>query len=617
MFSFSFRPQVQETPKKNVRKRVPKPESWGCNKRQKLHQAGKMYRSRRGKQVPEKAIQTKKNCISNCKYGCASKISEDERNDIFLSFYSLPSATEKRHFFINSTIRTTTARPKRKEVQHNDESDIANEETDGANDDEDQTVSKRKYSYKFFFHVKGEKVRVCKTFYLTTLSISQKSVYTAHNTKNVKTNTPRPDMRGKAMNSKRKPKGDADAARDHIKSFPKIESHYCRASTDREYLESHLNVAKMYDLYKSKCNSEDIEPVKKSLYYHIFSTEFNLGFHEPKKDRCDLCEKFKVAEKTETLSETLKADFERHQVFKQEMRNVRAEEKQQQNVPVLLFDLQNVILTPHAEISSLFYLRKLSVYNLTAYYTTTKKVYCALWTEAMAGRAGNDIASAFRKILDVVVEENDVTDLVTWSDSCVPQNRNSIISNAVLHFMRENPTVNSITMKYSLPGHSCVQEVDHAHSQIEKLMRKAEFYSPIGLIRILKQVNRSNPYRVIQMRPHDFKEYSTTAKLFNYKLIPFTQVSVLSFSQTSHIVQYKTSHDRYEPMNCVNVKFNETPKRKRTIEGPASTSSVFNVKPKVQACTKDVPELKKMDIKAAFQFMPLQDREYYRAVLKI
>ena len=93
----------------------------------------------------------------------------------------------------------------------------------------------------------------------------------------------------------------------------------------------------------------------------------------------------------------------------------------------------------------------------------------------MAGRAGNYVTCNFRMILDFVVEENDVSDLVTWSDSFVTQNQNSKMSNAVLHFVRDNPSINSITMKYSLTDHSCVQEVDHAHSEIEKLMRKTNF----------------------------------------------------------------------------------------------------------------------------------------------
>ncbi|GBL90225.1 hypothetical protein AVEN_130340-1 [Araneus ventricosus] len=94
------------------------------------------------------------------------------------------------------------------------------------------------------------------------------------------------------------------------------------------------------------------------------------------------------------------------------MLEVRNEEKQNKDLPVLLFDLQNVIPTPRANISSLFYLRKLNVYNLTAYCTPTKQVYCALWSENLSGRA--NIASAFHKILTVLAEENAITELMTW-----------------------------------------------------------------------------------------------------------------------------------------------------------------------------------------------------------
>ena len=91
------------------------------------------------------------------------------------------------------------------------------------------------------------------------------------------------------------------------------------------------------------------------------------------------------------------------------------------------------------------------MYNLTAYYSTTKKVHCALRTEAMTGRAGDDIASAFRKILDIVVEENDVSDIVTSSNSCVPQNQNSIVSNAVLYFVMKKADFQSPIGFYKNP----------------------------------------------------------------------------------------------------------------------------------------------------------------------
>ena len=66
-----------------------------------------------------------------------------------------------------------------------------------------------------------------------------------------------------------------DAERDHIKSFPKVDSHYCCVSTNREHLGSHFTVLKMYGLYKEKCINDNIEPVNKSKCYNIFSTKFN------------------------------------------------------------------------------------------------------------------------------------------------------------------------------------------------------------------------------------------------------------------------------------------------------------------------------------------------------
>ncbi|GBL90709.1 hypothetical protein AVEN_219369-1 [Araneus ventricosus] len=116
-------------------------------------------------------------------------------------------------------------------------------------------------------------------------------------------------------------------------------------------------------------------------------------------------------------------------------------------------------------------------------------------------------------MLTLLTEENDITELITWPDSCVPQNRNSIISNSVLHFLKDNPEVKSVTMKYSLPGHSCVQEVDSVHSNIEKAINKTDFYSPIGLIRILKQVNPRYP---THPRTHivSFKYGLMTLKIF-------------------------------------------------------------------------------------------------------
>lgn len=169
-------------------------------------------------------------------------------------------------------------------------------------------------------------------------------------------------------------------------------------------------------------------------------------------------------------------------------------------------------------------------------------------------------------------------------------------------------------MKYSLPGHSCVQEVDSTHSVIEKAMAKTDFYSVIGLIRILKSINRQNPYKIIQMKPQDFKDFASCAKLLNYKNVPFSQVSSLHFTRSFSVVYFKTSYDECEPTNCTNIRFLET-RRRQSSNG--KTTTVFDVRPKVLGTAIEVPEGKKADIKTAFPFMPLVDREFYRVILKI
>lgn len=44
----------------------------------------------------------------------------------------------------------------------------------------------------------------------------------------------------------------------------------------------------MYDLYKEYCDNNERHPVKISYNRHIFNTQYNLGFHAPHKDTCDV-----------------------------------------------------------------------------------------------------------------------------------------------------------------------------------------------------------------------------------------------------------------------------------------------------------------------------------------
>lgn len=150
-------------------------------------------------------------------------------------------------------------------------------------------------------------------------------------------------------------------------------------------------------------------------------------------------------------------------------------------IPILCFDLENVLSCPKAEGSNFFYKSKFSTYNMTSHLSTNKKVYCAIWSENNAERSGNDIASAVYKILTQVLLDNPhFTSIILWSDSCVPQNRNSIMSFALRQLIDKFSTLEQITLKFSTPGHSCIQEMDNVHSCIDRVLLKAEYYSPVS-----------------------------------------------------------------------------------------------------------------------------------------
>ena len=105
-----------------------------------------------------------------------------------------------------------------------------------------------------------------------------------------------------------------------------------------------------------------------------------------------------------------------------------------------------------------------------------------------------------------------------------------MISYVMLNFLRETK-LNSISLIYSVPGHSCVQEVDKMHSNFEKAMPVAEFYSPVSFLRVLLNCHRQRPYEIMQMQKRNFKTFSSCSSLFDFKKIPFSKVVEVRFSR--------------------------------------------------------------------------------------
>lgn len=122
--------------------------------------------------------------------------------------------------------------------------------------------------------------RCVKSFFLGTLAISEKVLRTAIS-KLSDVGMVELDKRGGRVETNQiRDKDIRQLVDSHIERFPRIESHFCRQNTDREYLCSDLTLTKMHRMF-CKEQSDDRTSVSFTYYSKIFK-EKNLSFHHPK-----------------------------------------------------------------------------------------------------------------------------------------------------------------------------------------------------------------------------------------------------------------------------------------------------------------------------------------------
>ena len=269
-----------------------------------------------------------KNCLSICKFRCSEKIDTKTQEEIFMNFYKLD--TTGKHFFISQTSICSSSSSSKES-------------------------SRKKKSYSYFFRKGEESLHVCKSFYLSTLAVSQKVIYGAHEKKEEVSGIIKPDGRGKHNNHYKVTQDEKEKVIAHINSFPVIDSHYSRAKTNKKLLEVDLNIEEMYDLYKEKCLTESILYVKPSYYQYLFNTNLNIAFHVPKTDRCEKYGKTKVKRNEKiTITAEEKSAHNTHLAEKVAMRKEKEKDNSKRTSLLDVFDLENVITLPKTEVGSFF-----------------------------------------------------------------------------------------------------------------------------------------------------------------------------------------------------------------------------------------------------------------------
>lgn len=396
-----------QSPIKKGKKRPREEGNWQKNVAKKLRNCGKSYRSSKTKkEMPERKL--KPPCKETCKFKCQSKITETQRQDLLNDYWKLGNIEKQWPFILQSM---EEVKPVHRYVRV---------------DENGTPAPKRHNNSAFSFTLCGEKIRVCKTFYVNTLAINNRPIETALKKKNKETNVSMlQDNRGCHSNHSHVDDALKNAARAFIEAIPKIESHYIRANSKKHYIDGSKTISDLHRDYVEQCKSNNVDSVNYIMFYRIFTQDFNISFFIPKKDACEFCEAYKnsSAEEKELKQEV----YLQHHEEKRLSRIEKEKDKKDDNIVVAVYDLQAVFQCPKGEISVFYYKSKLNVLNLTIYDLKTNQVESYVWDESQAHRGVNEIATCVFKYLKQISDGDKPVDVVFYSDNCAGQQKNKFM----------------------------------------------------------------------------------------------------------------------------------------------------------------------------------------------
>jgi len=205
----------------------------------------------------------------------------------------------------------------------------------------------------------GEHQNVCRKAFIAVYGIGKKRFERIQKEAGTGMTSPK-DKRDKHHNHRVIEQNIKQQINDHIRSFPRRQSHYSRKDNpNRFYLHENLNMRRMWLMYLNRYEPEEFEKlqrrekakpkVKYWLYCDIFTKDHNLSFGQPHADTCNLCDRLnnemKVAEQNGNLTkkDELKRQLEFHHrkaekgytLLKTMMKKVKAGE-----LDLLTFDFQ-------------------------------------------------------------------------------------------------------------------------------------------------------------------------------------------------------------------------------------------------------------------------------------
>lgn len=534
--------QTEIEEKTKGKKRKQNPENWAVQKAKTMRNSGKAYVSSSKTKKQFQARKVRPACGGNCRLRCREKINDEVRQEIFDSYWNVANLQRQREFIVS---HTEPIKPKYRYST---------------------TQELRSLNSAFYFEVNKTRIRVCKTFFKATIDINDRPIRTAL-TKKTETGFVEGDMRGKHDKHPTVDPEIKDSVRNFIIAIPRVESHYLRAQTTREFIESGKSLADLYRDYKESREKLCLPFANAVMFNRIFNGEYNISFYVPKKDQCDLCESFKNAD--EECKKTLVESYNQHQEEKVLSRKEKDVDKNKPNVAV--YDLQAVMPLPKGMASSFYYKSKINCYNFTVSDLYAKHAECFFWTETEGRRGAVEIGSCILHFIELLVEKagkSDDIELILYSDNCCGQQKNKYLL-AVYWYAVHKHNLRSITHKFLIQGHS-QNEGDNVHSVIEKQVKRhvksSPIYVPEQYVTLISMAKKTGPpYRIHQLTYEDFydvkalqEEWGTNFNVdTDKKKLKWHDIKVLNVKKESpEAFFYKTSYKdmEFRKVNVQNMK---------------------------------------------------------------
>lgn len=453
---------------------------------------GEEYINQAGKKILGKSVGELKECRLKCK----TKFTNAQLQRVFADYRAMETRDMQRLHLSNHILLTPPIRVKQVENK-----------------------KKREVSVEYFIENEGNLVKVCQNCFLNVYGENRGFVNgIIDKKKKSATGIIGRDERGRHEPKIKHSSEAIDYVRNHISNFPAYESHYSRRHTTKKYLETGLNLQKMYNLYLDQHTMDNITTkiVSISTYSNIFKT-FNLKFKKPHNDTCHTCDTF-VAKIKITIDDTEKTRLHDEHVSHQDKANFHYEcksfDKQRakasgNTIVVAVCDLQQCLATPYLNTSVAFYKRKLWTFNFTVRNCNTGKTTCFMWHEAIAQRGADEIASCLKMFIMSLAEETE--HVIIYSDTCPGQTRNNTLPVVYNYILTQKVGLKTIDHKFLVPGHTHL-ECDADHASIERAKKKynGRISIPNDWYMLVRMV--SSKFTVIELSQDDIFAFSSILK---------------------------------------------------------------------------------------------------------